>query len=303
MKATKPVSGYLVERGGYYHTVINAYVDGKRKPISRTTGLPVKNNLRRAQKILEERKEKYDREGLSGMLMMEERQKENSMLFSEYLVKFIDRKKNSLSPETYNDYISKANGRIKRFFDPRGVTVSTMTPRHIEDFLDSILDDGCGGTTQLAYYQIINACLKNAVRRDHIDRNPAEKVDRPKRDKYVAAYFTHDEALRLLECAKNDSCYIPILFGVYYGMRRSEALGVLWSSIDFENNTICINHTVHQKSENHKGVAEISDRMKSDSSRRTLPLIPVLREALLEHKKKQEEHRKSFRSEYCKECA
>ncbi|MEG0597808.1 MAG: hypothetical protein RR502_07175 [Oscillospiraceae bacterium] len=56
MKAIKPVAGFLAERGGYYHTVISAYVDGRRKPISRTTGLPVKNNLRRAQKILEERR-------------------------------------------------------------------------------------------------------------------------------------------------------------------------------------------------------------------------------------------------------
>jgi hypothetical protein len=56
MKAIKPVTGVLVERGGYYHTVINAYVNGRRKPISRTTGLPIKNNLRRAQKILEDRK-------------------------------------------------------------------------------------------------------------------------------------------------------------------------------------------------------------------------------------------------------
>ena len=56
MKANKPCSGHLVDRGGYYHTVIYVLENGKRKPISRTTGLPVKNNLRKAQKILEDRK-------------------------------------------------------------------------------------------------------------------------------------------------------------------------------------------------------------------------------------------------------
>lgn len=29
MKVKKPVTGSLVERGGYYHTLINAYVNGK----------------------------------------------------------------------------------------------------------------------------------------------------------------------------------------------------------------------------------------------------------------------------------
>ena len=56
MKANKPCSGHLVDRGGYYHTVIYVLENGKRKPVSRTTGLPVKNNLRKAQKILEDRK-------------------------------------------------------------------------------------------------------------------------------------------------------------------------------------------------------------------------------------------------------
>lgn len=78
MKAKKPVTGSLVDRGGYYHTLINAYVNGKRKVISRTTGLPVKNNYRRALNVLEARKKEYDESGLSGMLTMEERQRNAS---------------------------------------------------------------------------------------------------------------------------------------------------------------------------------------------------------------------------------
>ncbi len=54
MKANKPCSGHLVDRGGYYHTVIYVLENGKRKPVSYATGLPVKNNLRKAQKILDD---------------------------------------------------------------------------------------------------------------------------------------------------------------------------------------------------------------------------------------------------------
>ncbi|MCI2056703.1 MAG: site-specific integrase [Oscillibacter sp.] len=300
MKANKPVAGFLAERGGYYHTVINAYVDGKRKPISRTTGLPVKNNLRRAQKILEERKEEYDLHGLSGMLTMEERQQGNSMLFSNYLIKYIERKKGTISPVTYAGYISMAQGRIRRFFDPLGVTVSTLTPQIIEDFMDSIADEGYNGTTQLRYYQVIGACLKNALRKDHIARNPMDKVDRPKKAKYIAAYFTREEAMQLLELVKDDLLYIPVLLGVYYGLRRSEAVGLQWSSVDFETNQIRIDHKAYVMSQKGKAQVIISDEMKTDASRRTLPLIPQVRGALLEHKSKQEEYRKTFRGHYNK---
>lgn len=123
MKAIKPVTGVLVERGGYYHTVINAYVNGRRKPISRTTGLPVKNNLRRAQKILEDRKREYDESGMSGMLTMEERQRTSSILLSEYMNQWLEHKKSSIAQATYRSYENIINGRTRRFFDPIGVTI------------------------------------------------------------------------------------------------------------------------------------------------------------------------------------
>lgn len=301
MKVKKPVTGSLVERGGYYHTLINAYVNGHRKVISRTTGLPVKNNYRRALKILEERKQEYDESGLSGMLTMEERQRNTSVLLSEYMSKFVERKKDKISPVTYVGYNNMVKGRIKRFFDPLGVTIASLTPQLIEDFMDTIADDGCNSSTQQRYYQIIGACLKNAVRKDHIDRNPIEKVDRPKRAKFTAAYYSKDEALQLLKCAKDELCYIPILLGVFYGMRRSEAVGLQWSSVDFENNQIHIDHKAYEQSVKGKTQVIITDVMKTEASKRTLPLIPQVREELLKHKTKQEEYRRAFGRSYCRE--
>lgn len=301
MKVKKPVTGSLVERGGYYHTLINAYVNGQRKVISRTTGLPVKNNYRRALKILEERKQEYDESGLSGMLTMEERQRNTSVLLSEYMLKFVERKKDKISPVTYDGYANMVKGRIRHFFDPLGVTISSLTPQLIEDFLDTIADDGCNSSTQQRYYQIIGACLKNAVRKDHIDKNPIEKVDRPKRAKFTASYYTRDEALHLLECVRDETCYIPILLGLFYGMRRSEATGLQWSSVDFENNQIHIDHKAYVQSIKGKTQVVITDVMKTDASKRTLPLIPQVREELLKHKKKQEEYRRAFGRSYCRE--
>lgn len=301
MKVTKPVTGSLVERGGYYHTLINAYVNGKRRIISRTTGLPVKNNYRRALKVLEDRKKEYDESGLSGMLTMEERRRNTSILLSEYMTKFVERKKDTISPVTYEGYTNMIEGRIRRFFDPLGVTIGSLTPQLIEDFLDSITDDGCNSSTQLRYYQIIGNCLKSAVRKDHIDRNPIEKVDRPRRAKFTAAYYSKDEALHLLECAKDETCYIPVLLGLFYGMRRSEATGLQWSSVDFENNQIHIDHKAYVESLKGKSRVCITDVMKTDASKRTLPLIPQVREELLKHKARQEEYRRSFGRSYNKE--
>ncbi len=80
----------------------------------------------------------------------------------------------------------------------------------------------------------------------------------------------------------------------YYGVRRSELVGIKWSSIDFNNNTISINHKVI--------VVEreiiISKKIKTVDSNRTLPLIPIMKQELLKQKEKVQENRLRFGKRY-----
>jgi len=48
----------------------------------------------------------------------------------------------------------------------------------------------------------------------------------------------------------------------YYGLRRSEVLGIKWSAIDFTENMITIRHTVHSGKDGPIG----KDRLKTKSS-------------------------------------
>lgn len=249
MKVNKPVTGSLIEKGGYYHTVINARVDGKRKQISRTTGIKVKgrDNKNMAKKIFEDRKREYDENGISGMLVMEERNAARSMLLTEYMEKWVERKKNDIAYATYISYSGMIKSRIKRFFDPIGVTVASATPQIFDDFIEELQDAGLNDSSQQRYYAAIKQCLDTAVRKDYIMRNPLDKVDRPKRSKFYSAFCSLEEARKILECAKDDPCYFPILLAMYYGVRRSEAIGLKRSSIDFEHNGLHINHKAKEK--------------------------------------------------------
>lgn len=107
--------------------------------------------------------------------------------------------------------------------------------------------------------------------------------------------------MTLLDIAKDDPIYIPIVLSAYYGFRRSETLGMRWSAIDFENKTITVNHKVTELTENGKTIVYAEDKLKTKSSYRTLPLIPVVEEKLLEHKAKLERNQKLFGNNYCKE--
>lgn len=85
---------------------------------------------------------------------------------------------------------------------------------------------------------------------------------------------------------------IPIFLGAFYGLRRSEALGLKWDTIDFQNSTITIRHTVTSCTIDGKHVQVAKDTTKTKSSMRTLPLVLVFKEKLLKVKEQQAEYRR-----------
>lgn len=58
----------------------------------------------------------------------------------------------------------------------------------------------------------------------------------------------------------------PILFGAFYGLRRSEALGVRRDAIDFVRNTITIQHTLTSVSLDGKRTTVADGRTKNKAS-------------------------------------
>ena len=109
-------------------------------------------------------------------------------------------------------------------------------------------------------------------------------------------YYNAEEIKKLINCTKNDPLHIVIIIAAYYGLRRSEVIGLKWSAVDFVGKTISIKHKVLQ---DEAGVAGY-DVMKTKSSYRTLPLIPVVEQALIAEREKQAEMKKAFGRGYCK---
>lgn len=61
-----PTTGYLREKKGRYYAVLNLYDStGKRIQKSHATGLPVKNNKRKAEQILKQLCVEYDNKNLN----------------------------------------------------------------------------------------------------------------------------------------------------------------------------------------------------------------------------------------------
>ena len=75
-------------------------------------------------------------------------------------------------------------------------------------------------------------------------------------------------------------------------------LGLKWHNIDFENETIWIRETLQQTTKAISGNTSYVSSTKTDSSNRTLPMIPKVKAVLLEQKKRQAHNRDILKGAY-----
>lgn len=289
------VTGSIYERKGIYYAIVSYYVDGRRKQKSVSTGLPVKGNKRRALEFLENLKRTYEtKESMENMDGCR-------LLMTDYMDEWLKIVKPLVERATYKSYDNMVSARIRPHFEKLNLLLTEVEPKHIKMLYDEILEQGYTTNTVIHYHAVLHQALAYAVKNDYILSNPADRVKRPKKNKHISSFYTKEEILTLLDIAKDDPIYIPIVLSAYYGFRRSETLGMRWSAIDFENKTITVNHKVTELTENGKTIVYAEDKLKTKSSYRTLPLIPVVEEKLLEHKAKLERNQKLFGNGYCKE--
>ena len=92
---------------------------------------------------------------------------------------------------------------------------------------------------------------------------------------------------------------IVVLIAAYYGLRRSEIIGLKWEAIDFDKGTITIREKAYVIREGGKTITKFANQLKTRASHRTLPLIPFIAEILKEKKEQNEYLAKILNDEYC----
>ncbi len=122
-----------------------------------------------------------------------------------------------------------------------------------------------------------------------------------KNGQFINDYYTETELNKLFEISKGDPLELIVLITAFYGLRRSEVLGLQWDSFDFENKTITIKHTIIITNTDGKHrKLEGKNRTKNKSSYRTLPLFDDIARILLKSKEIQENFKRAFGNSYNK---
>ncbi|MDY5001774.1 MAG: tyrosine-type recombinase/integrase [Eubacteriales bacterium] len=297
------VAGHLRERNGYYYIVLSyTDTDGKRKTPSKSTGLLVKGNKKRAEKLLLQAREEME-------LKLEERRNlrisetaQEEVEFTTFLAQWLKMMRTNLENTTYSSYEQAINRRIIPYFDEHhpSIKLRDLTAKQIQDYYTYELEEnGVSANTVIHRHANIRKALQYAFQLDLIPANPADKVQRPRKDHFEGNPYNSEELSKLLEIVKGTVFEFPVVSAAFYGLRRSEICGLKWNAFDFEKKVFIVHHVVTQTTQDGKRVLVMKDRPKTKKSLRTLPIVPPFEELLYKLWDKQQHCRKLCGKCYC----
>ena len=272
------ITAYLTIKNKTFYTVLTYYVEGSRKLKWVSTGIKEHESRKKAEKKLIQIRDEFINK-LETITTTKTEDKKVQILFADFMIKWLDMIKHQVEESTYTGYKRQIEGRTKEYFTKNPVMLEDLKPVHILDY---------------------------ALQTDLISNNPAIKVGRPQQEQFIADYYNEEELNNLLKVVKDTTLELIVYLTAFYGLRRSEVLGIRWSAIDFENKTITISHkvvTVTDENENSKTKTKTitKRKTKNKSSYRTLPLFKEIEELLLYTRKMQEYYMSIFKESYNKQ--
>lgn len=328
------VKSYVREKNGlYYVSLVYVNAAGKRRDKSFPTKLPVKGNKKKAEAMARQIAKNFEIPAIDLYLQDLSKESNNArafdevktcvtlppevvaqvtledltkgqvagLLFADYLEKYMPIvKKRGIEETTFDSYQRHIKNPIGPYFREQGITLEKLKAEDIQKFYDLQLERVCANTV-IHYHAVIRLALCYARKKGYIKENPIEEVDKPVKNQFVGSFYNSAELNQLIELTKDTYLEFPVIFGGFYGLRRSEIVGLRWSAFDFENNVFYVNHTVTTVKGNGKTKIIAKDRAKTKSSLRALPLDEAVKTRLLEHKEKQESYRKKFKRSYSKQ--
>lgn len=295
------MTGSLQIKNNKYYLVLNTYENGKRKPKWIATELAAKGNKTRAQKLLRDTIKEYEQ---AEEARAEQEANRSLMPFTEAIRLWYEDKisdfEHPIDEVTKQGYDTLMKNHVYPYFREKGFRLCEITKDNLQEFISEKAKNGkLNGKGGLAprslklIKNIVNQTLQFCVAEGMIPSNPCQFVKLPACQRYEAKFYTKSQIDELLEKIKSEPLYPLIRLTALYGLRRSEALGLCWDCVNFEAETITIRRTVSKVT-----TVVAKDKTKNNSSRRSFPMTPDIKQLLLELQTQQEKDKKFFGKEY-----
>lgn len=192
--------------------------------------------------------------------------------------------KPSVRPRTHESYESHVRVHLKPALGK--IALAKLSPAQVQAFMNQKLAEGLSPATVLRIRATLRKALNQAMRWELVHRNVATLVDAPKATRPKVEPMTPDEARRFLAAIKGDRLEALYNLVLAIGLRKGEALGLLWEDVDLDRGRVTIRRAL-QRIDRRPQLVET----KSERSWRTLPLPQPLIPQLREHRARQNRDR------------
>ena len=144
---------------------------------------------------------------------------------------------------------SSFQGNLDRWIYPAlgEMNMPDITAANISALLLDMQAQGKAHATCIKVYTVLKSLFKMAYLSDIIQKNPMDKVERPKQRKdevrgIEAEAYTIEEVKHILSCLEKEPLKWQALIRLLVdtGIRRGECCGLQWKDVDFKGNTITV---------------------------------------------------------------
>lgn len=180
------------------------------------------------------------------------------------------------------------------------ILISNLKKSDIRSFYNSLAEERHVKVSTIdSIHTVLHQVLQIALDDEYITNNPSDnalkelKQSRTEGKKTNKALTLNEQLLfeKFLETSSRYKGWYPVFITMLWtGLRVGEVTGLRWEDIDFENDTINVNHTlVYYDTRTQNGVTFAINTPKTKAGERIVPLLPRVKEALLMEKERQTE--------------
>ncbi|WP_413790609.1 tyrosine-type recombinase/integrase [Bacillus thuringiensis] len=166
----------------------------------------------------------------------------SKLSYGEYLQDWFNTKKHSVGIQTAKVLKGYLNSRIIPSLG--NIKLAKLTSLHMQNYVNSLRDDGLKRGTIEKIIKIIRNSLEHAIDLELITKNVAAKTKLPKADKEELTVWNEYEVQLFLRVAQDSRYAIVFHMALVAGMRQGELLGLRWKDVDLEKGHLTISQTL-----------------------------------------------------------
>lgn len=296
------MTGSVQVKGNRLYCVLNFKDDkGIRKPKWIPTGLDVKGNKKKADEMLRDLLKKYDGSNFDTL---------KTISFVAYIRQWLELKKTQIDIVTFEAYETTCNIHLIPYFEKMNLDIRDVTARQIQEYYnkkylngkirrykkaqENSAPMGLAVSSLRKHRIVLNQVFEDAIFNRIIQYNPVSCAKLPRdKKKTEIEFYNNAQANKLLSLIDDYVYKVLVSVVLYYGLRRSEVLGIKISAIDFDKDEFAIKHTVVK----NKSIV-CKDDTKNDTSNTRFPLLPNIKEMFKELIRRKEVNKKIFGKAY-----